>query len=155
VTTTCAFIGRRESRCNRSGSLRSLASAVWRIVSATLYPRSRRLRTSRRMSRLDGGLLAIFSTKLMRNRSSRDASVTTAGMVVSPGARNASTLPWPQTRSNYFPSASGSLRRTTVMGFLRPTSRILATIICHRPRLRDLGFVVDRCLGRWRWFLRD
>jgi hypothetical protein len=26
------------------------------------------------------------------------------------------------------------------MGFLRPTSRILATIICHRPRLRALGF---------------
>jgi hypothetical protein len=46
---------------------RNGANLTFLAMSATLYPRSRRLRTSRMMSRFDAGRRAIFSIKLMRN----------------------------------------------------------------------------------------
>jgi hypothetical protein len=58
----------------------------------------------------------------------------------SPSAIEASTRLWPQTRSNIFPLELGVVRRANVTGFLRPTSRMLARIICQRTRFRGRGF---------------
>jgi hypothetical protein len=71
------------------------------------------------------GMKAKDMPAMSKNDTTQDGMKGMAGMdmgiVVSPSARNASILPWPQTRSNRVPSVCGSLRRTTVIGFLRPT----------------------------------
>jgi hypothetical protein len=71
--------------------------------------------------------LAKFSTRLITSCSSRGVSVTTAGMTLSPRTRQASIRPCPQIRSYRVPSDS-SARLDIVIGFLRPTAAMLATI---------------------------
>jgi hypothetical protein len=59
-------------------------------------------------------------------------------MVVSPRATKPQFVRFAD-EIELFPIVIRLLARTTVMGFLNPTSWVFAMVICDSPRLSDLG----------------
>ena len=84
---------------------------------------------------------AMFSTRLMISASSVRTSRIMAGMFCSPAAMYASSLPWPQTRSYFFPFFT-SFRGVTVIGRLSPTLRMFCRIPSAMRVLRTRGFKI-------------